>query len=69
MSKPIDTIAEKGIQKIQDLDYVGNFTIKFYSKEDLELLHAFFGVRGQKFDMRLLEKRPELLKALKGFQY
>ena len=67
--KPIDPIEEKGLKKIQDLEYTGNFTIKFYSKEDLELLHAFFGVRGNKFDMRLLEKRPELLKALKEFKY
>jgi hypothetical protein len=69
MSEPIDTIAKTGLKKIKDLDFSGNFTIKFYSREDLELLQAFFGVRASKFDMRLLDKRPELKKALEDFCY
>lgn len=57
----IDTIAEKGIRHINDVPYKGNFTISFHSKTELLILQNFFNVRSNKFDMRLLEKRPELL--------
>lgn len=57
----IDTIAEKGIRHINDVPYKGNFTISFHSKTELLILQNFFHVRSNKFDMRLLEKRPELL--------
>ncbi len=57
----IDTIAENGIRHINDVPYKGNFTISFHSKTELLILQNFFNVRSNKFDMRLLEKRPELL--------
>lgn len=57
----IDTIAKKGIRHINDVPYQGNFTISFHSKTDLLILQNFFHVRSNKFDMKLLEKRPELL--------
>jgi len=57
----IDTIAENGIRHINDVPYKGNFTISFHSKTELLILQNFFNVRSNKFDMKLLEKRPELL--------
>jgi len=65
----IDTIENNGIQRTTDIEYKGNFTINFKSKEQLEMLQKFFGVRRSKFDMALLEKRPELLAELKGFNH
>ena len=59
-----DTIAENGIRHINDVPYKGNFTISFHSKTELLILQNFFNVRSNKFDMKLLEKRPELLKEL-----
>lgn len=67
--KPIDTLEKTGVKMIQDVEFTGNFTIKFYSKEQLELLQSFFGVRSNKFDMKLLVKREELVKALESFSY
>jgi hypothetical protein len=67
--KPYDVIKEYGVTQLKDVDYVGNFTIKYRSKEDLELLQAFFGVRRSKFDMKLLEKRPELLREIRNYNY
>ena len=57
----IDTIAEKSIRHIKDVPYKGNFTISFHSKTELLILQNFFHVRSNKFDMRLLENRAELL--------
>lgn len=65
----IDTIAENGLFNLKDVEYTGNFTIKYYSKEDLELLQKFFGVRRHKFDMRLLDKRPNLKEELSNYNY
>ncbi len=65
----VDTIKTKGVIDIRDVEYKGNFTINYKSKSDLEILQMFFGVRRSKFDMALLEKRPELLCQLKGFKY
>jgi hypothetical protein len=62
---PHDIPESYGIHKTSDEVYSGKFTISFFSKEELILLQQFFGVRRQKFDMRLLEKRPELLEKLK----
>ena len=61
----VDTIAENGIKHISEVPYKGTFSISFYSKSDLELMQKFFGVRSNKFDMKLLEKRPLLLEKLK----
>lgn len=69
MSDCIDTVEEYGLQSLGNLDYSGNFTIKYYTKEQLEILQLFFGVRRNKFDMKLLEKRPEIIEALKGYNY
>ncbi len=66
---PVDTIELNGLIDIRDVEYKGNFTINYKSKEQLEMLQAFFGVRRSKFDMALLEKRPELLEQLKGYNY
>jgi len=52
------------VTHMKDYEYTGNFTIKFYSKDELQMLQRFFDVRRSKFDMKLLEKRPELLKKL-----
>lgn len=65
----IDTIEETGVHNIKDVEYTGNFTVKYYSKEDLVLLQKFFGVRRMKFDMKLLDKRPELKQELEDYNY
>ena len=65
----IDTVEKCGTRNINDIEYSGNFTIKFYTKKELDLLQAFFGVRAQKFDMRLLSKRPKLLEELQQYSY
>lgn len=64
-----DTIKENGLTDITEIEYKGNFNINYKSKEQLEMLQRFFGVRRSKFDMQLLEKRPRLLKELQGFSY
>jgi len=61
----LDTIEQNGIRHIDDVPYKGNFTISFYNKNDLVMLQEFFSVRSNKFDMKLLDKRPELLARLK----
>lgn len=65
----IDTIADNGLFDLSEIEYTGNFTVKYYSKEDLVLLQKFFGVRRHKFDMRLLDKRPELKLELESYSY
>tara|TARA_R100001244_G_scaffold59641_1_gene50100 strand:+ start:1465 stop:1686 length:222 start_codon:yes stop_codon:yes gene_type:complete len=65
----VDTIELKGLISIKDVEYKGNFTINYKNKDQLKMLQLFFGVRRSKFDMELLEKRPELLKELKEFNY
>ena len=69
MTEPIDVPEEYGLINLSDVEYTGNFTIKYYSKEQLEMMQAFFGVRRSKFDMKLLEKRPSMLAELQGFKY
>lgn len=69
MLEPIDTIEQYGLFPISETEYKGNFTIKYYSKEELNLLQSFFGVRRFKFDMKLLEKREELKDILEWFAY
>ena len=65
----IDSIEINGLQSITEIEYKGNFTVNYRSKEQLTLLREFFGVRGSKFDMRLLEKRQSLASAMGGFKY
>ena len=60
-----DVPKDHGVFDIQDTDYKGKFTITFYSKDELTILQNFFGVRRNKFDMKLLLKRPNLLERLK----
>ena len=67
--KPIDTIEETGLFDLSSIPYDGNFTIKYHSREQLQLLQEFFGVRRFKFDMNLLEKRPEIAEELEGFKW
>lgn len=69
MSEINDVVKDYGLTKLRDIEYTGNFTIKYDSREQLDLLQSFFGVRRSKFDMKLLEKRKELLEELKGFVY
>ena len=69
MLEVIDVVKDYGLTKLRDIEYTGNFTIKYFSREQLLLLQSFFGVRRSKFDMKLLEKRKELLEELKGFKY
>ncbi len=69
MTEPMDTLAESGSVRLSEIEYSGNFTVKYKSKAQLELLQSFFGVRRAKFDMALLDKRPELLETLEGFRY
>jgi len=52
------------IKELSEMEYIGNFSIKYYSRSQLDILQNFFGVRRSKFDMSLLEKRPDLLKKL-----
>ena len=65
----IDTVKSSGLVDIQSVEYKGNFTINYKNKEELKILQKFFGVRRSKFDMTLIEKRPEILEQLKGFNY
>jgi hypothetical protein len=65
----IDTIEKNGLVRIADIEYKGNFVINYKNKEQLLMLQKFFGVRRSKFDMALIEKRPEILKVLEGFNY
>lgn len=67
--KIVDTLEDNGVYELMDIEYTGNFTIKYYSKQQLELLQTFFGVRRSKFDMKLLEKRPEIVEELESFKY
>jgi len=53
-------VVEETMCRLKDVPYKGNFNINYHSKEQLELLQRFFGVRRTKFDMALLEKRPAL---------
>jgi hypothetical protein len=55
--------------KISELPYEGNFTIKFNSKEQLEMLQSFFGVRRTKFDMALLDDRKNLKSVILTFSF
>ena len=69
MCEVVDVVKDYGLTKLKDVEYTGNFTIKYLSRDQLVLLQSFFGVRRTKFDMKLLEKRKELLEELKGFEY
>ena len=60
---------QEKIIDIKDVEYKGNFNINYKNKEQLTMLQLFFGVRRSKFDMTLLEKRPEILKVLQDFNY
>lgn len=66
---PLDSLEINGVFDISEIEYKGNFTINYKSKEQLKLLQSFFGVRRAKFDMELIEKRPEILEILEGFSY
>ena len=64
---PIDVVKDYGLTKLKDVEYSGNFTIKYWSREDLEVLQEFFAVRACKFDMKLLDKtRAEVKDKLYG---
>lgn len=65
----IDTVEDSGLVDISTIEYKGNFNVKFKSKEQLEMLQKFFGVRRSQFNMDLLETRPEITKVLKEFNY
>lgn len=65
----IDSIHDNGLFDISEIEYKGNFNINYNSKEELILLQEFFGVRRSKFDMKLLESRPDLLNELKNYKY
>lgn len=67
--KAIDTIEKNGLFRVSEIEYKGNFTINYKNKDQLLMLQSFFGVRRSKFDMALIQKRPEILEILEGFTY
>lgn len=69
MGDIVDTIEINGLIDIREVEYKGNFNINYKNKDQLIMLQKFFGVRRSKFDMDLLEKRPEIVEVLEGFNY
>ena len=59
-----DVVDEYGLTKLSDVEYHGNFTIKFWSRDELIALRNFFKVRRNKFDMKLLETREDIKERL-----
>ena len=44
-------VVEETMCRLKDVPYKGNFNINYHSKEQLELLQRFFGVRRTKIVM------------------
>ena len=61
----METLPDLPLQHSSEMEYAGNFVVKYRNKKELELLQSFFGVRRSKFDMALLDKRPALLAKLR----
>ena len=41
MLEVVDVVKDYGLTKLRDIEYIGNFTIKYFSREQLEHLQSF----------------------------